>query len=511
MPAAPLLGVVEISKRFTGVVANQSVSFSVRSGEIHALLGENGAGKSTLVKMLYGLLRPDAGRMLLAGTEYAPQDPREARARGVGMVFQHFSLFDGLTVAENVALAMPGARADRALADRLTSMGRTYGLDINPGRRIATLSAGERQRVEILRCLAQDPRLIILDEPTSVLTPQEAGALFTTLQRLTTTGCSVLYISHKLDEVRSLCHHATILRHGRVVATCRPADHSSREIAEMMLGSAAPAVPRQQRVIGLERLQITGLSTLASADAGPPIARATLSVHAGEIVGIAGIAGNGQAALFAALTGEIMAADAASILLDGKPIGHLPIAERRRRGIGFVPEDRLGRGAVAELSLADNLLVNSNIRASSQSSGLISRVAANALAGEAIVGNDVKAAGPHALAGSLSGGNLQKFVVGRELAQSPAVLIVAQPTWGVDAGAQSAIHAKLIALAAVGTAILVISQDLDELFLLADRIAVIANGHLTPAVPITDLTLEAIGLAMAGGTDAALIRDTVDA
>jgi general nucleoside transport system ATP-binding protein len=511
MSAASLLEVIGLTKRFSGVAATQDVSFSITRGETYALLGENGAGKSTLVKMLYGLLRPDAGRMMLDGAEYVPHSPRAARALGVGMVFQNFSLFDGLTVTENVALAMPGARADRGLAQRLDAMGRTYGLDIDPRRRAATLSAGERQRVEILRCLAQDPRLIILDEPTSVLTPQEADALFATLNKLTAEGRSILYISHKLDEVRAHCQRATILRQGQVIATCRPADHSTREIAEMMLGNVAPAVRRNTTQSGPARLKLVSLSSRANAEAGPAIKDAALTVHAGEIVGIAGIAGNGQDALFSALSGEALLADSGALLLDDHPIGALSIVERRRRGIGFVPEDRLGRGTVPDLSLTENMLINSSIRSSAQNRGFIAYPPLAARAGAVIAAHDVKTTGPDATAGSLSGGNLQKFVVGRELSQSPSVLIVAQPTWGVDAGAQSAIHAGLIERAAAGCAILVISQDLDELFILADRIAVIADGQLSAALPTRELTMEAIGRAMGGRSDLAATRSAVHA
>jgi simple sugar transport system ATP-binding protein len=320
--AEALLALHDITKRFPAVLANDQVSFAVGRREIHALLGENGAGKSTLVKLVYGLMRPDAGRMLLDGHAYAPGSPAEARARGVGLVFQHFSLFEGLTVAENIALGINRQRADRQLQAKITRLSAAYGLELDPTRQVGTLSAGERQRVEIVRCLMPSPRLLIMDEPTSVLTPQEVEGLFATLRRLVTEGCSILYISHKLEEIRALCSRATILRAGRVVASCDPRRESAANIAEMMLGGTLPAVRRRRRPsLGPVRLRLGGLELGKSEQFGVDLVDLNLEVRAGEIVGIAGVAGNGQQELMDALTGERLAATARVIEIDATPIG----------------------------------------------------------------------------------------------------------------------------------------------------------------------------------------------
>jgi general nucleoside transport system ATP-binding protein len=494
-----LLALEDVSKRFPGVVANDQVTFAVGEREIHALLGENGAGKSTLVKLIYGLLRPDAGRLSLAGKPYAPSSPADARAHGVGMVFQHFSLFDGLTVAQNIALGMHRQRADRALRQRIAEVSAAYGLKLDPGRQVGTLSVGERQRVEIVRCLLQTPRLIIMDEPTSVLTPQEVAALFAILRRLVGEGCSILYISHKLEEVRALASRATILRAGRVVASCEPARESTHRIAALMLGGALPPVPsRRSSSIGPVRLRLNALSLAKPDHFGVALDGIELNVRGGEIVGLAGVAGNGQVELMDALIGERLAAAEQAIEIDGVGVGLLPPAPRRRLGLCAVREERLAYASVPEMSLWENGVLTAHRRLSLSRHGLIDKPRALAFARRVAREFDVRAPSGEAAAQSLSGGNLQKFLVGREVLQAPAVLIVAQPTWGVDIGAAASIQARLRALAKTGAAVLVVSQDLDELFAIADRIAVIAHGRLSRPQPIETITAASLGLRMGG-------------
>ncbi|MDX2203686.1 MAG: ABC transporter ATP-binding protein [Hyphomicrobiaceae bacterium] len=496
--SGPLLELSGITKRFPGVVANDGVTFSVGAREIHALLGENGAGKSTLVKMIYGVLRPDTGEMRLAGAGYAPHKPSDARDRGIGMVFQHFSLFEGLTVADNIALGLSPKLAKRGLKERIGEVSAAYGLRLDPDRYVGTLSVGERQRVEIVRCLLQGPKLLIMDEPTSVLTPQEIEVLFATLRRLVSEGCSILYISHKLEEIRSLCHKATILRGGKVVGSCDPARETARGLAEMMLGTALAPPVREAVAPGPVRLAIRGLSLASAEPFGVDLADVDLEVRGGEIVGIAGVAGNGQIELMEALIGERLAARADAVSIDGEAVGATGPVGRRALGMCFVPEERLGHAAVPEMALWENAVLTGEARLGLARRGLIDGARSRAFAERVVAEFGVRTAGVEHAARSLSGGNLQKFVVGREVLQGPAVLVASQPTWGVDAGAAAAIHKALLALARAGAAILVISQDLDELFAICGRIAVIADGQLSPARPVAELTVEAIGLGMGG-------------
>ena len=491
---AELLVIDGLCKSYPGVKAVDGVSFAVGRGEIHALLGENGAGKSTLVKIVYGLVAPDQGQMTFDGQPYAPRKPSEARARGTGMVFQHFSLFDALTVAENVALGLPAAKARGDLNGRIIEVSRAYGLEIDPTRRVGALSVGERQRIEIVRCLLQDPRLIIMDEPTSVLTPQEANDLFKTLRALAAEGRSILYISHKLEEIRVLCQRATVLRGGRVVASCDPRQETARSLAEMMIGATFSLPQRPEVAEGPVRLAVKGLTQAPYTPFGVALTDVTFDVRGGEIFGIAGVAGNGQNELMAALIGETLAS-AASIIVDGVPMGHAGPAARRRAGMAFVPEERLGHGAVPGLSLVENVLLSSQ---KMSPLWLIDWSQTRARAENIVASFDVRTPGVDHAARSLSGGNLQKYVVGREILAQPKVFIASQPTWGVDAGAAAAIQSALLALAKAGAAVVVISQDLDELFQISTRIAVMAGGRLTPALPVTEVTTESLGRAMGG-------------
>jgi simple sugar transport system ATP-binding protein len=359
------------------------------------------------------------------------------------------------------------------------------------------MSVGERQRVEIVRCLLQDPRLVILDEPTSVLTPQAVQKLFATLRTLADEGRSILYISHKLDEIRALCHRATVLRAGRVSGTCDPRRESAASLARMMIGGELPHPRHRDTVPGDVRLVVEGL-TLASDDPfGTSLADVSLGVRGGEIVGLAGVSGNGQQELLLALSGERTIAEAGAIRIDGRPVGTLGAGARRALGLAFVPEDRLGRGAVPDMTLAENALLTAH-RQSLVARGFVRTEAVTSYAAETIRGFGVKAPGPHAAARSLSGGNLQKFIVGREMRQRPKVMIAAQPTWGVDVGAAAQIRQALIDLSEQGVAVLVVSEELEELFEICDRIAVIAQGRVSEARAARDTNAEEIGLMMAG-------------
>ena len=496
----PLLQLNGIVKQFPGCLANDHVDLTIGQNQIHALLGENGAGKSTLVKIIYGVMRPDEGEIIWQGERVTIQSPAHARRLGVGMVFQHFSLFKALTVAENIALGLNDAKDRVGLHDRIVQVSASYGLPVDPKRTVHDLSVGERQRIEIVRCLLQNPKLLIMDEPTSVLTPKEAETLFTTLRRLAFEGCSILYLSHKLDEVRALCEAATIMRLGRVVAHCTPAEKTSRELASIMI--SAELKPANERRAapppGKPRLVLDKLTLRATSEFGTALQSISVTVSGGEILGIAGIAGNGQGELMDALSGETPAGRPETVMLDGVPAGHMGPYERRRLGGCFVPEERNGHGAVTTMSLAENAFLSAHLRGALVRLGVIDQGRTKAFADSVIKRFDVRTTGSKAAAKSLSGGNLQKFLVGREVLLDPSVLVISQPTWGVDAGAALAIHEAIIALAAEGAAVIIISQDLDEIFLLADRIAVIAAGRLSEPIPVREVTLERIGLLMGG-------------
>jgi general nucleoside transport system ATP-binding protein len=498
-PTAPLLTLKGIVKRFPGCLANDHVDFDILPGEIHALLGENGAGKSTLVKIIYGVLQADAGEILWQGQAVRIPSPHFARRLGIGMVFQHFSLFEALSVAENIALAVDDRALRRHLKPRIVEVSEAYGLPLDPERNVGDLSVGERQRIEIVRCLLQNPKLLIMDEPTSVLTPQEVAKLFETLRRLAAEGCSILYISHKLEEIKALCERATIMRLGRVVARCDPRRETAQRLAELMIGTELKAPQHGRRAEGgSARLAVQGLSLASDQQFGTDLKDIAFAVAGGEILGIGGIAGNGQNELMAALSGETLADRPEAILIDGAPVGHLGPGRRRSLGAAFVPEERNGHGAVRDMSLMENAFLSGHRPLSLAPGGLIDAKRTLGYARDVIRDFDVRTPGPDAEARSLSGGNLQKFIVGREVLQRPGVLVVSQPTWGVDAGAAAAIHQALLDLAANGAAVVIISQDLDEIFGLCDKIAVIAGGRLSPARPAGEVGIEEIGLLMGG-------------
>ncbi|HZE53345.1 MAG TPA: ABC transporter ATP-binding protein [Bradyrhizobium sp.] len=497
----PLLQTIGLTKRYGDFLANDKIDIEIWPQQIHALLGENGAGKSTLVKAIYGLIQPSEGEMRWQGETMVLSGPSEARSRGIGMVFQHFSLFDNLTVAENVALGLDGKESFRDISARLQQVSHVYGLPLDPNREVWQLSVGERQRIEIVRALMQNPKFLILDEPTAVLTPQEADQLFIVLDRLKSEGRAILYISHKLEEVKRLCDTATILRGGRKVSTCNPQAETAASLARMMVGADIKEVKAAAgRKITVPRLVVADLSMEPDDPHGVRLAHISLELKGGEILGIAGVAGNGQDELFAALSGERQSPDPGSIVIDGHAAGHLSITQRRRLGAAFVPEERLGHGAAPRMKLSENALLTGHAASGMVQHGFINTAAALRVVDRATAAFDVRKAKRDPEAASLSGGNLQKFLVGREILRNPAVLVVNQPTWGVDAGAAAVIRQALLDLAAGGAAVLVTSQDLDELTEITDRVAVMFHGRLSEPMATADANREKLGLLMGGSS-----------
>ncbi|WP_374561944.1 ABC transporter ATP-binding protein [Ideonella sp.] len=499
-PAVPLrLELRGITKQYPAVRANDGVSLRVAPGQIHAVLGENGAGKSTLMKIIYGATQPDAGELLWNGEPVKVPSPAAARTLGISMVYQHFSLFDTLTAAENVWLGLGKHETLAEVTERIRQVAAGYGLEVDPLRPVHTLSVGERQRVEIVRALLTRPSLLILDEPTSVLTPQAVDKLFVTLRQLSSEGCSILYISHKLDEIRHLCHHCTVLRGGKVTGEVDPTLETNASLSRLMIGAEPPVLKNRSATpekTGAVALDVKRLSLPQLDPFGVSLADVSLQVRAGEIVGIAGVSGNGQQELMAALSGEDRRAPAGSVALFGRDIAAASPRQRRLLGLHFVPEERLGRGAVPSLSLAQNTLLT---RTQTVGRGGWLRLAeTRALAADLITRFNVKAGGPDAVARSLSGGNLQKFLVGREIDAKPKLLIVAQPTWGVDVGAAAQIRGELLRLRDEGCALLIVSEELDELFEISDRLLVIARGRVSPPIATSQATVEQIGEWMSG-------------
>ena len=485
-----------ITKRYPAVVANSEVSLKVRPGETHAVLGENGAGKSTLMKIIYGSVKPDAGSVSFNGSLAHVRNPQEARALGISMVFQHFSLFDTLTVAENVWLGLDKHLKLAEVTQRITAKASEYGLDIDPSRPVHTLSVGEMQRVEIIRALLTNPQLLILDEPTSVLTPQAVEKLFVVLKKLSSEGCSILYISHKLHEIRELCTACTVLRGGKVTGVCNPQEESNASLSRLMIGAEPPALQHREVKTGETVLRVQALKLAREDQFGVDLDGISLEVKAGEVVGIAGVSGNGQRELLYAMSGEDTRSPAQSIQVFGKDAARLGPRQRRALGVHFVPEERLGRGAVPTLGLAHNLLLTRDDALGR--TGWINMKALQQQATDIIARFNVKAGGPNAAAKSLSGGNLQKFIVGREIDAVPKMLIVSQPTWGVDVGASAQIRGAILALRDAGCAVLVVSEELDELFEISDRLHVIAKGTLSPSIQRADATVAQIGEWMSG-------------
>ena len=485
---------LDLHKSFGATRANRGATLRVRPGEIHGLVGENGAGKSTLVSALCGGTRPDRGEIRWRGGRVAIRNPVHSRALGIGAVFQHFALFDRLTALENIVLgADRGIRPDEAAA-RTRRLSAQYGLAVSLER--PALSAGEKQRVEIMRCLLRSPQLIIMDEPTSALAPQESARLFDLLRKLAAEGRGILFISHKLAEVEALCGEATILRRGKTVAKVRPRETGRDEIVRLMVGEASDLTIRKSSAA--EAAETALEARRLRSDEGPHLLRADrLALRRGRITGVAGIAGNGQDALLNALSGEYPTRPE-SVLLFNRPVGHWGVKKRRAAGILASPAERLGRAAAPEMTLAENALLGAANPGEFVRRGFVNRAATEKFAAEIIAGFEVRPPNPGAGAGTLSGGNLQKFVMGRAIMQRPKALLAANPTWGVDVRAAAAIHRALLNLRDDGAALMVISEDLDEIFALSDDIAVMCSGRLSEATAADSTSREEVGRRMTG-------------
>jgi simple sugar transport system ATP-binding protein len=504
MPTSPtpLLSLRKVTKRYPGLIANDQIDLDVTPASIHAILGENGAGKSTLMKLVYGVINADEGSIYWQGKQVEMRNTAQARKLGIGMVFQHFSLFETMTVVENISMTVPGNR--KQLTEKIISLGEEYNLSVNPQAEVHSLSVGERQRVEILRCLMQDLKLLILDEPTSVLPPQHVQSLFVALRKLQASGVAILYISHKLEEIRDLCDTATILQAGKVTGSVNPREKTSRELSVLMIGRNIPNISSNavSNLSAKPRLQLNKLSLFNDDPFGVSLSDIDLKVHGGEIVGIAGVSGNGQQELSRIISGELIKqgmADDAIMMMD-QPVTTLGVTGRRQLGFSFVPEERLGRGAVPPMSLADNVLLTAYEK-DMLTKGFINRKKTTVFTQECIERYDVKCRDTHSTASSLSGGNLQKFIVGREIMLSAKLLFVSQPTWGVDIGAATAIRQRLLDLRDEGIAILVISEELEELFEISDRLHIISEGNLSPSFKTENITPEDVGEYMIGSRD----------
>ena len=505
-PPPPAVAMRGITKRFPGVVANERVDFEAAAGEVHALLGENGAGKSTLSNILTGLYRPDDGEIFVDGRQVHFSAPRDALEAGISMVHQHFRLVEPFTVAENVVLGDHRGEGrtfrlrPRAIEQRVAQLSKRYGLAVDPRARIWQLSLGEQQRVEILKALYREARILILDEPTAVLTPQEADALFETMREMAAEGRTVIFISHKLHGVKAVADRVTVLRGGHSLGTVETADATPRSLAALMVGRELDGGGEaRERTAGEPVLELDGIWT--QGDRGEAAVRgASLVVRGGEIVALAGVAGNGQRELAETIAGIRMPTEG-SVRIGGKPLRGGDPRRAIAAGIAYVPEDRLGTGVSPSLSIASNLVLKS-YRDRSASRGPLLRlrhIRENAVA--MIRHYRIAAPGPAAPARLLSGGNLQKVVLAREFSGEPRVLVAAAPTRGLDVGAIETVHAYVRDAAAEGVAVLLISEDLDEILLLADRIAVMFEGAIVGETTRADANVEELGLLMAGGDD----------
>lgn len=501
----PLLRLAGITKRFGSLTANDAIDLELAEGEIVGLLGENGAGKTTLMSILFGHYLADEGTIEVAGSDRVlrplpPGSPKAALAAGIGMVHQHFTLADNLTAFDNIVLGtrplLSPAQGRRAARRKLRGLMGRSGLEVELDRPVRSLSVGERQRVEILKVLYRDARVLILDEPTAVLAPPEVEELFRILRALAERGMGLIFISHKLAEVLALCHRIVVLRGGRRVADLPIAEADRPRLAELMVGRPVPPTVR-------EPLSPAGpVLELAAVDVddqhGRPLLRgASLAVHGREIVGIAGVAGNGQAGLAGLLSG-LRHPSAGSVRLQGQDAGRWDPATFAARAVARIPEDRHRDGVVGEMSLWENLILLDRRDPAVQRLGWLRRDVARARTREVMQAYDVRAPGPETRISLLSGGNMQKFILGRELEREPVLILADQPTRGLDVGAIAEVHRRLLAARARGAGILLISEDLDELLTLADRIAVLHRGQLSPARPTEQLTLQTLGLMMAG-------------
>ena len=496
----PLLELAGITKRFPGVLANDDVHLEVAAGEIHALLGENGAGKSTLMKILYGLYQSDEGEVRLNGKPSDIASPADAIQAGVAMIHQHFMLVPTLTVAENVALGLAGNGVlldTDEVAERVGELSSRYGLSVDPAAYVWQLAVGERQRVEIIKALYRDCRLLVLDEPTAVLTPIEVEDLFVTLRTMAADGVGLIFISHKLDEVLALADRITVMRDGRVTGETVPSATSKGELANMMVGRPVQLAPDRPKVeVGAVRLAIDGLRV--DGDRGTEAVKGCgLEVRAGEIVGIAGVSGNGQRELAEAVVG-LRSVTAGRVAIDGVDVTGMHPSRVRAAGLAYVPEERMRDGVVAEFSVAENLILVDHGRPPFCRRGLLRLGAIADHCRDLVERFMVKTPTLDTPAGNLSGGNIQKLILARELSSEPGVLLASQPTRGVDIGAAEYIHRRLIEERGRGAAVLVISEDLDEVLALSDRIAVMSEGRILAVMDRDEATIQRVGLLMAG-------------
>ena len=505
-PTTPAVELRGITKRFPGVVANRDIDIKVSRGSVHAIVGENGAGKSTLMKTLYGMHRPDEGTISVDGEQVVLHSPADAIARGIGMVHQHFMLADNFTVLENVVL---GAEPHRGLAldfaearRRIVGIGEQYGLEVDPDALVGDLGVGDRQRVEIIKVLYRGARILILDEPTAVLVPQEVGELFDALRELKAEGLSIIFISHKLDEVLAVADEITVIRRGTTVATVDPRSTTARQLAELMVGSELPSPQTtESTVTDVPELVVNGLGLLGEDDRAL-LTDVSFTIHRGEVLGIAGVEGNGQAELVETLLG-IRTASAGTVRLGAQDITHWTTRQRREAGIGYIPEDRSRHGLLLEAPLWENRMLGHQTQAPNVKGALVDRAGARADTERIVREYDVRTPSVDVLASALSGGNQQKLIVGREMSGEPTVLLASHPTRGVDVGAQSAIWDLLRAARARGLAVLLISADLDELIGLSDTIQVLLRGRLVAEVDPANVTPEQLGSAMTGAASAA--------
>ena len=494
-----LLSANTLNKSFGSFKAVEDVSFSINQGEIHALLGENGAGKSTFVKMIYGLLKPDNGEISWKGDLVSLLGPKHARSLGIGMVFQHFSLFESLTIVENISLALPNNEPLPFLSKQIIDLSIEYGLEIDPLARVYNLSVGQQQRVEIMRCLLQNPSLLIMDEPTSVLTPQEIIKLFEVLEKLSAKGCAILFITHKLEEVRKLTSRATVLRRGKNVGTVKTRDHSAKSLAKMMVGHEVLGIKEKIKSnYNDTSFVIKSLYRPSENQFSTELKDINLNIKGGEILGIAGIAGNGQHELMETLIGEHILNKRNIISLNGRDITLTGPEERRRLGMAFIPEERIGHATVPDLRLSENFLLTDYINPNAKFAEVIDYKYSERKSDEIIKTFDVRIPHHNPMASSLSGGNLQKFIVGREISRTPSILIASQPTWGVDVGAALEIRTQIIKLAEKGAAVIIISQDLEEIFIMSEKISVIHLGNISKPILKNKVTIDEIGLLMGG-------------
>jgi simple sugar transport system ATP-binding protein len=489
-----------ISKRFGPLVANDGIGFEVRRGEVVGLLGENGAGKTTLMNILFGHYVADEGEIEVLGRKLPPGSPHAAIAAGIGMVHQHFTLADNLSVLDNIVLGTERLwhwRSDRAGARRkIESLARDFGLEVDPDARVGELSVGQRQRTEILKALYRDTRLLILDEPTAVLTPQESAALFGTLKRLVERGLAIIFISHKLHEVLEACHRILILRGGKLIAERTPAATSRAELAQLMVGREIPSPKLEAQAPGEAHLQLNGM-TVRGRHGEALLDGIDLEVRGGEIVGVAGVSGNGQSVLADIVAGLRQPASG-SIRLFGEPMERPTPRAVVQRGVARIPEDRHAAGLIGDMSLTENAIGERYRQRALCTRGLIDWGGARRFAERIIADYDVKTPSPAAAVRLLSGGNMQKLILGRVLSQAPQLVLANQPTRGLDVGAVSYVHQRLLEVRRAGGAVLLISEDLDEILALADRIVVMYRGRMSPPLPRAGIGIEQLGLMMAG-------------